>query len=70
MTKLNDELKQQIADIKGMLFKNIQMIVDYAKAPHDDKPLTVEQFNKLVFRTDLLAKCVKDAEEVTEGKKE
>lgn len=68
--KVIDELKQQVDLIRGMLFRNIQLIVDYTKAPENKKPLTKEQYDKLVFRTDLLAKCVKDAEGVIDGKKE
>lgn len=69
MLQVTDELQRQVDEIKGMMFRNIQLIVDYNRSPEGEKPMSKQQFDKLVFRTDLLAKCVKDAEEVIESKK-
>lgn len=69
MKPLQQDIENQIAEIEKMWFKNIRMAADYKAAPADNKPLTPEQFESLVFRTKMLEAVIKDVKEINNDKK-
>lgn len=57
-----EDIKQQVSQIKAMLFKNLRMIAEHVKTPENERALTNEQFKKLVWRTEMLSQILKDVE--------